>query len=156
MLLNRTQHLTVGLKAVLTEHPKVSDLLKGAPEVAARLEAATVWVNVHVADRLLDADAEAQAAPCEGVEDVHEVSIIWGQAPVGVLPLKVRTSWVQTCRHRINQSPVSSLYSLIIIDLMNRSHNVRCLSLLFILPVILPTLLVAWLPANPATWAPRL
>lgn len=51
-----------------------------------------------MADRLLDPDAETQGAAGEGVEDVHKVSVVGGEAPVGVHPLKVRTSWVQTCR----------------------------------------------------------
>lgn len=53
-----------------------------------------------MADGLLDPDAEAQGAPCEGVEDVHKVSVVRGETPVGVHPLKVRASWVQTCRQR--------------------------------------------------------
>lgn len=82
---------------VLTKYPKVSDLLQSAPEVAARLEAASVGVNVHVTDGLLDPDAEARGASSEGVEDVHEVSVVRRQPPVSVHPLKVRTSRVQTC-----------------------------------------------------------
>lgn len=53
-----------------------------------------------MADGLLDPDAETQRAPRESVEDVHKVSVVWGETPVGVHPLKVRTSWVQTCRQR--------------------------------------------------------
>lgn len=83
---------------ILTKYPKVSDLLQSAPEVAAWLEAASVGVNVDMADRLLDPDAETQGAPCEGVEHVHEVSIVRREASVCVHPLKVWASRVQTYR----------------------------------------------------------
>lgn len=83
---------------ILTKYPKVSDVLQSAPEVAAWLEAASVGVNVHMTDRLLDPDAEPQEVPCEGVEHVHEVSIVRREASVCVHPLKVRASWVQTYR----------------------------------------------------------
>lgn len=53
-----------------------------------------------MSDRLLDPDTESQGASCESVQDVDKVSVVWREAPVGVLALKVRTSWVQTCRHR--------------------------------------------------------
>lgn len=82
----------------LTKYPKVGNLFQGSPEVAAWLEAASVGVNVYMSNRLLDPDAETKGAPCESVEDVHKVGVIRGEAPVGVFPLKVRTSWVQTCR----------------------------------------------------------
>ena len=49
-----------------------------------------------MAHRLLDADAEAQRAPGEGVEDVHEVSVVRGEPPVGVLALEVRAGGIQT------------------------------------------------------------
>lgn len=88
------------LLALLTKYPIVSNLLQGPSEVAAWLEAASVGVNVHMANRLLNPDAETQGAPCEGVEDVHKVSIIRGETSVGVHPLKVRTGRVQTCRQR--------------------------------------------------------
>ena len=42
---------------ILTKQSIVSDLLQGAVQVAARLEASAVGVDVHVAHRLLDADA---------------------------------------------------------------------------------------------------
>lgn len=93
-------YFTATLQFILTEYPKISDLLQGPPEVAARLEAASIRVNVNMANRLLDPDAEAQGPPREGVEDVHEVSVIRRETPMGVHPLKVRTSWVQTCRWR--------------------------------------------------------
>lgn len=51
-----------------------------------------------MADRLLDPDAEAQGAPCEGVEHVHEVSVVRREASVCVHPLKVWASRVQTYR----------------------------------------------------------
>ena len=50
--------------------------------------------------RLLDADAEAQRAPCEGVKNVHKVSIIWEQAVVSMLSLKVWPGWVKTCKEK--------------------------------------------------------
>lgn len=84
----------------LTKYPKVSDLIQGPSQVAAGLEAASVGVDVHVAHRLLDSDAEAQRAPGEGVQHVHKVSIVGGEAPVGMHPLKVGTGWIQTCRRR--------------------------------------------------------
>lgn len=92
---------------ILTKYPKVSDLLQGSPQIAARLEAASVGVNVNVAHRLLDPDAETQGAPREGVEDVYKVSIVWGEASVGVLALKVWTSWIQTCRQRQGASRIN-------------------------------------------------
>lgn len=49
-------------------------------------------------NRLLDTNAESQGAACEGMEDVHKVSIIRGEAFVFMFALKVWTSWVQTCR----------------------------------------------------------
>lgn len=82
--------------SVLTNYPKVSDLLQSAPEVAARLEAAAVGVNVDMTDGLLDPDAETQGASREGVEDVHKVSVVRRQAPVSVHPLKAWASRVQT------------------------------------------------------------
>lgn len=83
---------------MLTKYPKVSDLLQSAPEVAAWLVAASVGVDVDMTDRLLDPDAETQGPPCEGVEHVHEVSIVRREAPVCVRPLKVWASRVQTYR----------------------------------------------------------
>lgn len=44
----------------LTEQAEVSDLLQRPPQVAAGLEAAPVGIDVHMADGLLDPDAEAQ------------------------------------------------------------------------------------------------
>lgn len=85
---------------IFTKYPKVSDFLQGAPHVAARLEAAPVGVDVHMADGLLYPDAETQRTPSVGVEDVHEVGVIWREAPVGVFALKVRSGWIQTFRKR--------------------------------------------------------
>lgn len=85
------------LLLVLTKYPKVSDLFQSTPEVAARLEAASVGVNVDVTDRLLDPNAETQRASREGVQDVHKVRVVRRQPPVSVRPLKVRTGRVQTC-----------------------------------------------------------
>jgi len=81
---------------ILTKQSIVGDLLQGAPEVAARLEAPSVGVDVHVAHRLLDADAETQGAPGEGVQHVHKVGVVRGEAAVGVLPLKVWAGWIET------------------------------------------------------------
>lgn len=91
----------------LTKYPEVCDLLQGPPHVAAGLEAASIGVDVHVAHGLLDSDAEAQRAPGEGVQHVHKVSVVGGEAPVGMHPLKVGTSWVQTCGQR-RGNPFSS------------------------------------------------
>lgn len=44
----------------LTKQAKVSDLLQRPPQVAAGLEPSPVGVDVHVANGLLDPDAEAQ------------------------------------------------------------------------------------------------
>lgn len=48
----------VAISVVLTKYPKVSDLLQGPPEVAAWLEATSIGVNIYMADRLLDPNAE--------------------------------------------------------------------------------------------------
>lgn len=53
-----------------------------------------------MADGLLDPDAETQGAPREGVQDVHKVGVVGGEAPMGVHPLKVGAGRVQTCRWR--------------------------------------------------------
>lgn len=137
---------TDALGLVLTEKPKVCNLLQGPSEVAAWLEAASIGVNVHMANRLLDPNAETQGAPREGVQDVHKVSIIWRETPVGVLPLKVRTSWVQTCRK--TKKTVSPLITDPQSDQNARSQqdvqlNVMFQNYVLCLPVILPTLLVA-------------
>lgn len=88
---------------ILTKNPIVSDFFQGTSEVATRLEASSVGVNVHMPDRLLDPNAESQRASCESVKHVNEVSVVRREASVGVLALEVRTSWVQTCtpRHRV-------------------------------------------------------
>lgn len=136
-------------RSSLTEQAEVSDLLQRPPQVAARLEAAPVGIDVHVANRLLDPDTEAQRAPREGVQDVHKVGIVGGKAPVGVHPLKVGTGRVQTCGRRHKHLIRTRLN-------VPKTLTARRSGLPTFLPVILPTLLVAWLPANPATWAPRL
>lgn len=92
---------------ILTKYPEVSDLLQSPPEIAAWLEAASIGVNVYVAHRLLDPNAETQGAPRESVEDVYKVSVVRGEAPVGVLALKVRTSWVQTCKRGQGASTIN-------------------------------------------------
>jgi hypothetical protein len=69
-------------------------------QIAAWLETASIGVYVHMTHRLLDADAESQRAPCEGVKNVHKVSIIWGQAVVSMLSLKVWPGWVETCKEK--------------------------------------------------------
>lgn len=56
----KLSHFTAALRVILTKYPKVSNLLQGPPEVAAGLEAASVGVNVYVANGLLDPDAETQ------------------------------------------------------------------------------------------------
>lgn len=89
-------------RSSLTEKAEVGNLLQRPPQVAARLEAAPIGIDVHVADGLLDPDAEAQRAPREGVQDVHKMRVVGGEAPVGVHPLKVRTGRVQTCGRDTN------------------------------------------------------
>lgn len=93
--------------SVLTKYPQVSDLLQSTPEVAPRLEAASVGVNVHMTDGLLDPDAETQGASREGVEDVHKVSVVGRQPPVGMHALKVWASRVQTCRSGRFDMPIN-------------------------------------------------
>lgn len=99
-------------------------------------------------DGLSDPDAETQGASREGVEDVHKASVVGRQPPVSLPPLEVRASRVQTCRPghfhlSINRShPRNS-------EVIRKGSSEN-------LPVILPILFVVWLPANPATWAPRL
>lgn len=102
-----------------------------------------------MANGLLDPDAEAQRAPREGVQDVHKVGVVGGEAPVGVHPLEVGTGRVQTCGRR-HEHPIRTRLNV------PKTLTARRSGLPTFLPVILPTLLVAWLPANPATWAPRL
>ncbi|MEQ2218231.1 hypothetical protein XENOCAPTIV_000337, partial [Xenoophorus captivus] len=72
--------------------------------VAARLEAASIGVNIQMADGLLYPDAETQGTPSESVEDVNEVGIIWREAPVGMFAFKVRSSWIQAFRKRRDAS----------------------------------------------------
>lgn len=54
----RSKKKIVVISIVLTKYSKVSDLLQSPPEVAAWLEAASIGVNIYMADRLLDPDAE--------------------------------------------------------------------------------------------------
>lgn len=65
-------------------------------DVAARLESATVGVNVNVAHRFLDADAAARGAPGVGVQDIHKLGIVSGQSVLDVCVFKAGTCWIQT------------------------------------------------------------
>lgn len=90
----------VATVVILTKYPKVGNLLQGPPEIAAWLEAASIGINVYVAHRLLDPNAETQGTPREGVEDIYKMSIVWREAPVGMFALKVWSSWIQSYRQR--------------------------------------------------------
>lgn len=54
---SQSQKIVV-ISVVLTKYSKVSDFLQGSPEVAAWLEVASIGVNIYMANRLLDPDAE--------------------------------------------------------------------------------------------------
>lgn len=81
-------------KTFLTKYAKVCDLLQGSSKVAARLEAASIGINIYMANRLLDANAQTQRASSESVKDIYKVSVVWRQASVSMFTLKVRTGWV--------------------------------------------------------------
>lgn len=57
-------------------------------DVAARLERATVGVNVNVSNRSLDADAAARGPPGVGVQDVHKLGIVGGEGGLVVCVFK--------------------------------------------------------------------
>lgn len=82
------QWLTV--QAVCSDHPH------GVLQAAARLEGASIGVDVHMTHGSLDADAEVRAASGICVQDVDEFCIVRGEPvwPVGVL--KGRTGRVKT------------------------------------------------------------
>lgn len=63
---------------------------------AAGLNLAAVGVDVDVPDGPLDADADAQSFPRVGVQDVHEVGVIGGQALLLLHVLKQGPRRVQT------------------------------------------------------------
>lgn len=78
-----------------------------------------------MSDRLLDSDAETQRAACEGVKDIHEVSVIWGEAPVGVLALEVGTSGIQTFRQRRGGPTLH--YFIIVVKALKQTSEMFCL-----------------------------
>lgn len=69
---------------------------QGILDVAARLEGASIGVNVDVAHRPLDADAAVWGAPGVGVQDVHELGVISGQSALVICMLEGGTSRIQT------------------------------------------------------------
>lgn len=76
------------------------DELHGVLNVAARLEGATVGVNVHVTHGSLDADAEVRRASGVCVQDVHKGGIVRWQTPRTVCILKAGARRVQTWKNR--------------------------------------------------------
>lgn len=77
------------------------DAFQGDPQqcvldVAARLEGASVGVNVNVAHGSLDADAAVWGASGVGVQDVHKLGVIPGQGALVVGVLEGGTSRIQT------------------------------------------------------------
>lgn len=64
----KAQRLTV--QALRSNHPH------GVPQTAARLEGATIGVDVHMTNRSLDANAEVRATSGVCVEDVDKFCIV--------------------------------------------------------------------------------
>lgn len=78
-----------------------------------------------MADGLLDSNAETQRAACEGVKDIHEVSIIWGEAPVGVFALEVGTSGIQTFRQRRGGPTLHDF--IVVVIALKQTSEIFCL-----------------------------
>jgi len=73
---------------------------EGVLDVAARLEGASVGVDVHVAHGPLDADAAVRQAARVGVQDVHELGVTRGQDVLVVGVLEGGPGGVQPCGAR--------------------------------------------------------
>lgn len=81
-------------QGVFTKYSITGNFLQSSSQVAARLEASSIGVYIHMADRLLDTDTETQGTSGECVEDIYKMGIIWGQPSVGVGSFEVWSSWV--------------------------------------------------------------
>ena len=77
--------------------PPLGDSNQRVLDVAARLEGASVGVNIDVSHGPLDADAAVRGAPGVGVQDVHELGIVPGQGALVVSVLEGGTGRIQTC-----------------------------------------------------------
>lgn len=69
-------------------------------DVAARLESASVGVDVDVAHRSLDADAAVRGAPGVGVQHVHKLGVFFGQSVLVVCVLEGGAGRIQTWRKK--------------------------------------------------------
>ncbi len=79
---------------VFTKYSITGNFVQRSSHVAARLEASSIRVYIHMANWLLDTDTETQGTSGECVEDIYKMGIIWGQPTVGMDPFKVWSSWV--------------------------------------------------------------
>jgi len=69
---------------------------QGVLDVATWLEGASIWVDVNVTHRSLDANAAVWGPPGVGMQDVHKLGIASGQSALVVCVLKSGTSRIQT------------------------------------------------------------
>lgn len=75
-----------------------SDSQQCVLDVTARLECATVGIDVNVAHGLLDADAAARRTSGVGVQDVHKLGIVSRQSVLNVGVFKAGTCRIKTYR----------------------------------------------------------
>lgn len=65
-------------------------------DVTARLESASIGVNIDVTHGSLNADAAVRGASGVGVQDINKLGVISGQGVLVVCMLKGGTSRIQT------------------------------------------------------------
>lgn len=64
-----------------TVNAKSSNHLHSVLQTASRLESATIWVDVNMPHRPLDANAQVWCASGVGVQNIHKVGIVRGETP---------------------------------------------------------------------------
>lgn len=134
----------------LTEEPVLAYVLVNVMQVTSWLEVSSVGVEVIMSHSLLDAHTEAQVFLGEGVDRIHELSVIRRQSVCGRHAFKQGPRWIQTCTGTIFNLFTKYYINIVLLIRFGliREHNYYHKKHS---PVILPTFSEPsrLLPANP-------